>query len=384
MYYIFIITADLWKGEDCCTMKIICNKEYNARELLQYIAEYVEKRYPKFPIAENMQIEISLKNLEGESCSENKSIISLEDMDLSMEIDKAIENYYNRDVLTGLYNRHKFEKDIHMFQEIGYSSMVCVYIDAVGLHEINNHLGHNAGDHMLCVISEEMQNHFMDSLTYRIGGDEFLILCPGQEKREVKQKSKLLKEAIREYGYEISLGVCESRDRKKLKDAIDCAENAMRHDKMKFYQKHGGLRQMRSLNYELEKLLIEKQDASHFLNVIAPQYKGVYIVNSKTDTCRFIYVPPYFQKMLDEHQGRFSPSMRDYYKTLVCPQYYSLFEEVFHYDSIKEKLASGKEIEFTYEKLDGSFIELKITTYMQEFSNIKEMLWIFREKEKNE
>lgn len=37
-----------------------------------------------------------------------------------------------------------------------------------------------AGDEMLCSIADAMQEVFPHRLTYRIGGDEFVVLCPEQ------------------------------------------------------------------------------------------------------------------------------------------------------------------------------------------------------------
>lgn len=151
----------------------------------------------------------------------------------------------------------------------------------------------------------------------------------------------------------------------------------MRLDKAEFYRNNGGLRQVRSLNYKLEKLLLEKQDASHFLNVIAPRYKGVYIVDTEKDTCRYIYVPPYFQEMLNKNQGAFSWSMKDYCRVLVRPAYYDRFQKLFDYNYIWEQLAIDKIVDFVYQKCDGSWVELKITNYNQDISDHHEMLWMF-------
>ena len=87
-----------------------------------------------------------------------------------------------------------------------------------------------------------------------------------------------MRQAIRQQDYEVSIGIGESTDTKTLNEIINYAENAMRYDKADFYRNNGGLRQMRSLNYKLEQLLLKKRDANHFLDVIAPRYKGVYIV----------------------------------------------------------------------------------------------------------
>lgn len=326
-----------------------------------------------------MEIEISLEGKDGKACPENGERIYFGKSELcfAQSMDRVSADYYNRDVLTRLYARNKYERDLNLFQATGYTSLICVYIDAVGLHEINNHLGHDTGDYMLRCVADGIRKYFPKSMSYRIGGDEFVILCLNHTQSEVEEALSSLKQEIKQQGYEISTGIGASTDTKTLNEAIGHAEKAMRYDKMDFYRNNGGARQMRSLNYELEKLLLEKQDASHFLDVIAPRYKGVYMVNAQKDTCRYIYVPPYFKKILDHHKGSFLQSMHEYRQELVCPEYYDCFEKVFDYAYIQEQLAVGNTVEFRYQKLDGNWVELKITHYDQDSSDTHEMLWIF-------
>lgn len=362
-------------------MKIICEKGYEAKQVLDFITEYIEKKSMEYPvIAEDMEIDISLKSTDGAVCPDNDRVIHIgqQEMNLVQNSRKDPNYYRNRDVLTGLYNRSQYEQDMNMFRITGYKKLVCAYIDVIGLHEINNHLGHSAGDQMLCSVADGIRKYFPNGMSYRIGGDEFIILCPDHTYDEITEKTDLLKQELRKQEYENSVGIGESTDRDTIDDMIDLAENAMRYDKMEFYRKNGGLRQMRSLNHKLEKLIIEKQDANHFLDVIAPRYKGVYIVNKEKDTCRYIYVPPYFQIMLDKNQGKFSGSMKEYCRVLVCPEYYDQFKKLLDYDYVQEQLALGNTVDLTYQKLDGTKIELKITIYDQEDSDIQEMLWIFQ------
>ncbi|MFR3751206.1 MAG: diguanylate cyclase domain-containing protein [Enterocloster sp.] len=42
----------------------------------------------------------------------------------------------------------------------GSGTLGCIYIDVNGLHEINNHLGHQAGDRMLKTISGHLPGIF--------------------------------------------------------------------------------------------------------------------------------------------------------------------------------------------------------------------------------
>ena len=105
---------------------------------------------------------------------------------------------YNIDALTGLYNRGKYERDIRMFQATGYERLTCVYMDVVGLHEVNNHLGHEAGDKMLCMISDAIREYFPKSLAYRIGGDEFCCIIP-------KGKSVDIERVIRKLYHDVDV-----------------------------------------------------------------------------------------------------------------------------------------------------------------------------------
>ena len=360
-------------------MKIICKKGCNVKSALQIVSEYMEKKSLEYPlIGEDLEIEISLKNQDGEEYPDNDQTVYFDEKELELlQSHEKTPDYYNIDALTGLYNRGKYERDIRMFQATGYERLTCVYMDVVGLHEVNNHLGHEAGDKMLCMISDAIREYFPKSLAYRIGGDEFVVLCPDHGQEEVLEKVSSLRQAIRQQDYEVSMGIGESTDTKTLNEIINYAENAMRYDKADFYRNNGGLRQMRSLNYKLEQLLLKKRDANHFLDVIAPRYKGVYMVNPKTDQCRYIYVPPYFQDMLDRNKGSFIPSMREYYHALVRPEYYDRFETILDYHYIQEKLASEGMVTMTYEKLDDSWVELKITAYDQSTADTQELLWIF-------
>lgn len=83
-------------------------------------------------------------------------------------------------------------------------------------------------------------------------------------------------------------------------DAMNQAEAAMRQDKQAYYARNGQERQLQTLT--------EKRDAEHFLRVLAPKYKSVFVVDLKTDRMRGVIVPDYFQKILDTSGGSYSPS----------------------------------------------------------------------------
>ena len=139
-------------------MKIICEKGYHAGNVLRLVAEYLEKRYPDDMILdENMEITLSLKN----GKNGQPIVLGEEELQLSYHTADHSEDYYNHDVLTHLYTRCKYEHDLKVFQLA---------------NEINNHLGHEAGDHMLRSIADGIRKYFPDDCAYRIGGDEFAVM----------------------------------------------------------------------------------------------------------------------------------------------------------------------------------------------------------------
>lgn len=122
-------------------MKIICKKGCNVKSALQIVSEYMEKKSLEYPlIGEDLEIEISLKNQDGEEYPDNDQTVYFDEKELELlQSHEKTPDYYNIDALTGLYNRGKYERDIRMFQATGYERLTCVYMDVVGLHEVLAH-----------------------------------------------------------------------------------------------------------------------------------------------------------------------------------------------------------------------------------------------------
>jgi diguanylate cyclase (GGDEF)-like protein/PAS domain S-box-containing protein len=85
-----------------------------------------------------------------------------------------------RDALTGLYNRHSFEKALNTtFIEHARTQQAgaLLFIDLDGFKHINDTFGHHAGDETLIRIAGVMSSLIRaGEALYRLGGDEFAIL----------------------------------------------------------------------------------------------------------------------------------------------------------------------------------------------------------------
>ncbi|HLN07295.1 MAG TPA: GGDEF domain-containing protein [Acidimicrobiales bacterium] len=84
-----------------------------------------------------------------------------------------------QDLLTGLGNRRSYFQALDARVEAGDRPAV-LYIDIDGFKDVNDRLGHLAGDSALRVIARRLSSVVRptDELA-RIGGDEFAILCAG-------------------------------------------------------------------------------------------------------------------------------------------------------------------------------------------------------------
>lgn len=81
-----------------------------------------------------------------------------------------------RDPLTSLLNRRMYEKTLQTYSH--KTSVTIINIDLNFFKLINDTCGHVFGDKVLSTCANILHHHFKDfGFTFRIGGDEFCILC---------------------------------------------------------------------------------------------------------------------------------------------------------------------------------------------------------------
>ncbi|MGL4773541.1 MAG: EAL domain-containing protein [Clostridium sp.] len=92
-----------------------------------------------------------------------------------------LEYIGNHDLLTSLMNRHRLMEYVASLRE-KKMDYTLFFIDLDNFKGINDTLGHNAGDALLCKVSKELleytESHNLS--ISRIGGDEFLIVREGK------------------------------------------------------------------------------------------------------------------------------------------------------------------------------------------------------------
>ena len=104
-----------------------------------------------------------------------------------------------------------------------------MYVDANGLHELNNTQGHETGDLLLQAVGYEMQRVFGNERCYRIGGDEFVALLPEMPEDEVFRAVDQMEQALKAKGYSVAFGIADT-----AADAVD-AEALLRLAEQRMY-----------------------------------------------------------------------------------------------------------------------------------------------------
>ncbi|MEQ6115016.1 GGDEF domain-containing protein [Bifidobacterium pseudocatenulatum] len=313
-------------------------------------------------------------------CSKaNPWAVVLIGFDLSFDlIAKNMKETYWQDSLTGLLNRNAYDSDVEQLRSADIGAVVCVYADMIGLHEVNNHLGHKQGNRMLCEFADAARAFFGDDRLYRIGGDEFVIISSAHTEAQTRKQLNYMRERLHTQGCEISVGVASSESTSDLPKTIEQAENEMRREKKEYYVRGGSKRQLRGLNKKLEDILVRNQDMESLLRHLNGRYSIACMVNLRTDSQRAIMVPDYFQKMLDAHDGSFKSALHDYCERLVAPFCKDSFSLLMDYDFIHARVESAGVLQYGYTRNDG---EKFLLTIFADRRSKDETMWVFAKKD---
>lgn len=166
--------------------------------------------------------------------SEDEVLIISRDITKQKNLEKELEYLSYRDALTGAYNRRFFEGELKKVDKRENLPISVVMADVDGLKNLNDSLGHDAGDELLIkasnAMSEVVKGRFKIS---RIGGDEFVIIMPRTSKPEAEEIVKKIakrveKEKIYSRNISISFG-CETKIKlsHKLIETVSKAEKKM-------------------------------------------------------------------------------------------------------------------------------------------------------------
>ena len=107
-------------------------------------------------------------------------IAQIQEITKQKEAEEQLNYKAHFDALTGLANRNYLELNLnHVIanSQRNTKKFALFYLDLDKFNDVNDSLGHDAGDALLKIVAERLQHHTRKSdIVARIGGDEFVLV----------------------------------------------------------------------------------------------------------------------------------------------------------------------------------------------------------------
>ncbi|MBU2669608.1 GGDEF domain-containing protein [Actinoplanes bogorensis] len=118
---------------------------------------------------------------------------------------RRLDHSATHDALTGLPNRVLFQRRLDAQLD---GPVAVALLDLDGFKQVNDTLGHDAGDQLLITVSRRLSDCARDGDTVaRLGGDEFVVILPGPDADEVVGRMMAaLSEPIEVAGHPLAIG----------------------------------------------------------------------------------------------------------------------------------------------------------------------------------
>ena len=172
------------------------------------------------------------------------------------EFIKKIEELSITDGMTNLYNRRYFDNIFdkqHRIQQRANQNLIFIIMDIDHFKQYNDTYGHQSGDNTLIAVANNLQKslHRADDMVFRLGGEEFGVLCNNMDKEKALAFANKLRTDIEDLKIEhtqnsvskyvtISMGliVVEPYITCEMSNIYKCADEAL------YYAKKNGRNQV--------------------------------------------------------------------------------------------------------------------------------------------
>ncbi|TBN57420.1 diguanylate cyclase [Glaciihabitans arcticus] len=115
-----------------------------------------------------------------------------------LRLQRQLEALAHYDQLTGLRNRELVRDGLSAALRAATSPLAVFFIDLDGFKDVNDVLGHRVGDSVLLQVGERLRATVRsDDVVGRIGGDEFVVVCPGVGEDDALALAAVLCRSIR-------------------------------------------------------------------------------------------------------------------------------------------------------------------------------------------
>lgn len=165
----------------------------------------VEKQTPSanrllLKVLDNLFQQVSQRNKQLVNFAQDLEEKVVERTQELTEANHKLKQLATTDSLTGLPNRRYAMQLLQRLWDEARAAtrpLACLLLDADGFKQVNDSCGHDAGDIVLRDLSRELQHNVRtDDVVCRLGGDEFLIICPNTDRDGALLVAQQLRERI--------------------------------------------------------------------------------------------------------------------------------------------------------------------------------------------
>jgi diguanylate cyclase (GGDEF)-like protein len=126
-------------------------------------------------------------------------VVSFYDVTHPSSRQRRLSELASRDSLTGLWNRRRLEHELDRLLSAQNSRAgVVLLVDLDEFKQVNDRLGHEAGDELLCRVARALESGVRRTdLVARLGGDEFALLLPNMTQDEAGRVAEKVASTVR-------------------------------------------------------------------------------------------------------------------------------------------------------------------------------------------
>ncbi len=163
----------------------------------------------------------------------------IEDITERKHAEARLRYLYAHDILTGLHNRAYFEEELTRLTDSRRYPVGVIIVDVDGLKQVNDLLGHAAGDEVLRRAARLIKDAFRaEDVVARIGGDEFAVLLPQSDANTTSAAVQRLQEHLSQHNrrndpthIHLSIGYATADKDVSILEALKQADARMYRDK---------------------------------------------------------------------------------------------------------------------------------------------------------
>ncbi|MBQ4347098.1 MAG: sensor domain-containing phosphodiesterase, partial [Firmicutes bacterium] len=147
-----------------------------------------------------------------------------------------LEHMSYTDIMTGLYNRNRFNHILKEYDGSTTENMGVVTISINGMKVLNDKYGHSYGDHIIIKTGKIIADN-LSVLPYRISGDEFAALYENIDKDVLRQEVLKLRKAFdAERDFTVSIGCAWDDEEISTQKLLHMSNELLAAEKQSYYQ----------------------------------------------------------------------------------------------------------------------------------------------------